>query len=95
MPPSVQVLNSKDILPLILSSLKDALMKSVEPCDWQDAFASIIRVSRAFFDAGMPMLWHTMTSVVPAFKLLPWYAEGSEYRGIDVRRDCLEYASFV
>lgn len=84
LPPSDQVLNSRDILPLILGSLKELYSEPSE--NWKSAFASLMRVNSSFYGAGAALLWHTMTRVGPAFRILPWHGEGSEYKGIGVRR---------
>lgn len=84
--PSGRVLNSIDILPLILESLKASF---AENKDWKAAFASILHVNRPFFQAGVGPLWHTMTSIGPALKLLPWHG-GSEYKGL-----CVSRAGFI
>lgn len=79
-PPMIQVLGSKDILPIILGCLRQSFSEWER---WRSAFASILRVNRSFAWAGIGILWHTMTSIVPALKLLPWYGN-SGYQGLGV-----------
>ncbi|KAF6758012.1 hypothetical protein DFP72DRAFT_210659 [Ephemerocybe angulata] len=84
-----QVLTSDDILPIILRHLKDELDK-LDPAigtgasqvrkGWKGAIASLLPVNGTFFHSGANMLWHTMDSIVPALKLLPWYK--SPYKGV-------------
>ncbi|KAF5339156.1 hypothetical protein D9611_011190 [Ephemerocybe angulata] len=84
-----QVLTSDDILPIILRHLKDDLDK-LDPAigsgasqvrkGWKGAIASLLPVNGTFFHSGVNMLWHTMDSIVPVLKLLPWYK--SPYKGV-------------
>ncbi|KAJ3523875.1 hypothetical protein NMY22_g11243 [Coprinellus aureogranulatus] len=81
-PPSEQVLHSKDILPLILYSLKESYG---ELGPWKNALASMIRVNKPFFLAGIALLWETMVGIGPLLKLLPWHGE-SAYQGLGKHR---------
>ena len=77
-PPAEQVLDSKEILTMVLHILKDSL-----GIYWKKQFASLILVNRTFFWAGTAILWREMKGIMPALKLLPW-CNGPEYRGLGV-----------
>ncbi|KAJ3542269.1 hypothetical protein NMY22_g3577 [Coprinellus aureogranulatus] len=53
----------------------------LEPSEWKRTMAQLLLVNRAFFHTGIDVLWHSMDSFVPVFKLLPWFS-GSFYKGI-------------
>ncbi|KAJ3545253.1 hypothetical protein NMY22_g2503 [Coprinellus aureogranulatus] len=73
--PATSVLESKDILPIILEHLKD-----VEGPEWRAAFAQVIRTNGSFFDCGTKVLWGEMKSLTPFLQLLPWF--NHNYRGL-------------
>ncbi|KAJ3540176.1 hypothetical protein NMY22_g4414 [Coprinellus aureogranulatus] len=77
--PIEEVLKSEDIFPSILTSVKH-LHGTTE--NWKHTLTSIIRVDRSWFSLGMPILWHTITSIGPVLRLLPWHGEYA-YTGTD------------
>ncbi|KAF5339145.1 hypothetical protein D9611_011162 [Ephemerocybe angulata] len=83
---SVEALKNEDILTLVLLELKRLLEQDALPpaslSRWESVFASLLRISGPFFRSGIDILWNEMKSLVPAFKLLPWY-NGKEYRGVE------------
>ncbi|KAF6743880.1 hypothetical protein DFP72DRAFT_931155, partial [Ephemerocybe angulata] len=83
---SAEALKNEDILTLVLLELKRLLEQDALPpaslSRWESVFASLLRISGPFFRSGIDILWNEMKSLVPAFKLLPWY-NGKEYRGVE------------
>ncbi|RXW18323.1 hypothetical protein EST38_g7535 [Candolleomyces aberdarensis] len=89
------VLESEDILPIILLELKGALLE--EPLghtatdasspttgrtlSWKASLCSLLLVNRSFFQAGSNLLWNTMEILEPVFRLLPWYTK-TRYNGL-------------
>ncbi|TEB19887.1 hypothetical protein FA13DRAFT_1820597 [Coprinellus micaceus] len=73
---------SHDILPKILGDLKDLIAS--ESATWKGKFSQLLIVNRPFFHHGADVLWDTMDSLEPAFKLLPWFS--TPYTGIENHR---------
>ncbi|RXW12957.1 hypothetical protein EST38_g12897 [Candolleomyces aberdarensis] len=89
------VLKSEDILPIILLELKGALLEeplghtatdALNPTtegtlSWKASLCSLLLVNRSFFQAGSNLLWNTMETLEPVFRLLPWYTK-TRYNGL-------------
>lgn len=89
-----EVLLSEDILPLIITRFKNDILGLNLTASWEKAIAQLLVVSKAFFHAGIAVLWHCMDSVVPAFRLLPWFSK-RHYDGIGVRYSSQDYTTMV
>ncbi|KAJ3546912.1 hypothetical protein NMY22_g1857 [Coprinellus aureogranulatus] len=71
------VLSSEDILSKLVLHL-------IEGNDWKTA-ARTLTVNGAFFNAGASVMWRSMDSLRPIFKLLPWFSM-PQYDGVGVFR---------
>ena len=86
------MLLSADIVPVILFHLKEPLLE--ESDDEEEGSNALIlpvlRVNKAFFDAGATILWEKIDGLDPLFNLLPWYDTlrgGAQVRGHQLVRD--------
>jgi hypothetical protein len=75
--PVQQVLLSQDILPEIVACLEEIS----EATRWKDVIARLLVTNKAFFHAGIGSLWKSLDSLVPIFRLLPWFTTQS-YTGV-------------
>jgi hypothetical protein len=94
------VLKSEDILPIILLELKGYLLDLDQPLSdhtmdpssstgektssWRASFLPLLLVDKSFLQAGSNLLWNTMETLAPVFRLLPWYKK-TKYKGLGVR----------
>jgi hypothetical protein len=89
-----KILESEDLLPIILLHLKENLIQDApvaadgsssalaSPPRWKGPFRAFLLVNRLFLHAGLNMLWNTMEGLAPIFSLLPWYKP--KYDGLGV-----------
>lgn len=78
--PVHEVLFNEDILPEIIFQFK-SLFEGEN--GWKQPVSRLLVVSKAVFYAGLCILWQSMDSLKPAFKLLPWFTK-PKYEGLGV-----------
>jgi hypothetical protein len=78
--PVHEVLFNEDILAEIINQFKHLF---AEEDGWKQPVSRLLVISKAVFHAGICILWQSMGSLKPAFKLLPWFTK-PKYEGLGV-----------